>query len=264
MLRPPPARLPAVCLQVVLGPDGAPREKPESPEQARAFLASYAGATSRTVSAVVVVNTATGAIAQGVAVETTRFAPALGQPKVLDAALQPAPPVDARGIRATLRGVLPPSSGHAAHDAGSSAPPSGPAAAPAGGASSSSGRRRSARFAHPAPALAASSAAAASAAASAAPASSSPAVVSVLATAGAVMIEHPAIAAHVLAMERGDTTAPPPAAAGSSGLPVTAGHGRPAGPDDDDDDVVDSIYGLPWRLLQRLVAQAAPGHPWSA
>jgi len=78
------------------------------------------------------------------------------------------------------------------------------------------------------------------------------------------MIEHPAIAAHVLAVERGDTAPTPATVGGSGALPVAAAHGRPAGPDDDDDDVVDSIYGLPWRLLQTLVAQAAPGHPWAA
>jgi predicted house-cleaning NTP pyrophosphatase (Maf/HAM1 superfamily) len=249
-LLPKLARAPCVLVtadQVVVGPDGGAREKPASAAEARAFLASYAGADSRTVSAVVVTNTATGARAQGVAVERVAYAPSLARADVLDAALQPAVPVDARALRAGLR------AGAGAAGAG------GSSGAAAGGGGK---RRRSARLSS------------GGLDAAALP----PSTVSVLTTAGAVMIEHPAVAAHISAIERAGVVHKSTSTSGggggggsssssssSSAAPSAAGSSSASSSnDDDDDDVIDSIYGLPWRLTAELVGAVTGGtHPWA-
>lgn len=218
-------------LQVVVGPDGAPREKPSSPQEARAFLASYANATSSTVSAVVVTNTVTGQSAEGVAIETIHYGPGLAEESVVDDCLQPAIPVDARKLRANLR--------VAASALSSSSSSSSSASAGGASADGSAKRRRSARLS--------------GAGASAVP------TVSVLVTAGAVMIEHPSIAPHITAIERGGAHGSA-SSSSSSGAATNSSSGSTA---NDDDDVVDSIYGLPWRLTQQLIARVSPGHPWA-
>ena len=256
------------ALQIVLGPDGVPREKPSSPQEAAAFLSSYAGATSRTVSAVVVRNTATGEAAEGVAVETIRYGSGLGAPTVLEACLQPAVPVDSRALRATLRHAQASSSAgasSASSSSSSSAASLGSAdansenaeQAPAGAASIK--RRRSARLSVGGVASSFSSSSL----------SLPPATVSVLTTAGAVMIEHPSIAPHIVSIERGDTTAASSqdanTSSSSSSAPATAVESaRYCGGPLDDDDVIDSIYGLPWHLTRALIAKTCKDHPWAS
>lgn len=224
----PLGRIPCILItadQIVLGPDGSVREKPSSALEARAFLSSYAGGSSRTVSAVVVTNTHTGATAEGVAVETIRYGGGLAAAEVLAAALLPAPPLDMHTLRPALRA--------GASLAGAGGAEVGEGAAAGDPRSSSKRRRRSSVGGG-----------------GAGPTGAAAAHVSIMDTAGAVMLEHPAIAPHVVAIERGDTVGAPEAREQDEGAA-------------DDEDVVTSIYGLPWRLTQQLVGKvAASQHPW--
>ena len=77
-------------MQVVVGPDGVVREKPGDEAEARAMIKSYAGATARTVSSVVVHNTHTGAQACGVDIATIAFDASLADDAVIDSILKPA------------------------------------------------------------------------------------------------------------------------------------------------------------------------------
>ena len=92
-------------MQIVLAPDGSVREKPLNKVQAAKFIESYSGATARTVSAVVVTNTQTGAVADGVDVATVHFDDTLNKPGELERALQAAVPVDPLTLPASVRGA---------------------------------------------------------------------------------------------------------------------------------------------------------------
>jgi predicted house-cleaning NTP pyrophosphatase (Maf/HAM1 superfamily) len=80
--------------QIVLGPSNQIHEKPVDHEEARRFMQSYAGSYARTISALVVLNLRTGAVAKGYDVATVYYDAAYGSEATINAALIPVFPID--------------------------------------------------------------------------------------------------------------------------------------------------------------------------
>jgi predicted house-cleaning NTP pyrophosphatase (Maf/HAM1 superfamily) len=92
-VRYPAGALLLTCDQVVLGPDGSPREKPETAEEAAEFVRSYAGSAARTISAICVTDTRTGKRVSAVHVAAVHFAASLAAGDNVQAVLTPCKPV---------------------------------------------------------------------------------------------------------------------------------------------------------------------------
>ena len=140
-----------------MGPDNVVREKPVDAAEARAMIATYAGASARTVSSIVVTNTRTGEQVTGVDICTIQFDAGLGADASMAVLLQPAVPVDV----ASLQRFMHPVAAAAATSATDAAATSGVSAATASGAAAAV------------------------------------VMCDVFASAGALSIEHPAYSAHV-------------------------------------------------------------------